>query len=83
MHEIVITLAPRYIVTSKCMNTWMFLNLGQIPTLTTELAAIDPMKIWFLRCLPFIFIQILLPLADNQNRHIFGCLDFGLIAVSS
>ena len=47
----------------------MSLHLGQIPSLTTELAAFEHLKIIVSSGFLCNFIQIFLILADNENWH--------------
>ena len=47
----------------------MSLNFGQIPSLTTELAAFELLKKYFHQVSSAIYIQIFLILADNQTWH--------------
>ena len=52
-----------------CIKAWMNLNLGQIPTLTMELAALERLKN---RCHHFFSVAIdpiLFKLAGNENMH--------------
>ena len=52
-----------------CIKAWMSLNLGQIPTLTMELAALERLKN---RCHHFVSVAIdpiLFKLTGNEDMH--------------
>ena len=52
-----------------CIKAWMSLNLGQIPPLTMELAALERLKN---RCHPVISVDIhpiFFKLAGNKDMH--------------
>ena len=52
-----------------CIKAWMSLNLGQIPPLTMELAALERLKT---RCHHFFSVAIdpiLFKLAGNEDMH--------------
>ena len=56
-------------VIRTCIKAWMSLNLGQIPPLTMELAALERLKN---RCHHFFSVAIdpiLFKLADNEDMH--------------
>ena len=56
-------------VMRTCIKAWMSLNLGQIPPLTTELAALERLKN---RCHHVISVDIdpiFFKLADNKDMH--------------
>ena len=52
-----------------CVKAWMYLNLGQVPLLTMELAALERLKN---RCHHFFSVAIdpiLFRLAGNEDMH--------------
>ena len=61
------------LVTRTCIKSWTSLNFGQIKLLTTELAALERLKIshilimgkWCLHASLFIFDRIIIKVADN------------------
>ena len=61
----------------RCIKSQTSSNLGQTGPLTTELAALERLKIahrlimgkWFLHARSFIFDRIGIKVADNQDRH--------------
>ena len=74
-------------VTRTCIKSRMGLNFGQIGLLTTELAALERLKIshrlimgkWCLHASLFIFDRIIIKVAGNQDRHKSSFkFDFGL-----
>ena len=52
-----------------CIKAWMSLNLGQIPSLTMELAALERLKIRRHHFFPVAIDPILFKLAGNENMH--------------
>ena len=64
-------------VTRTCIKSRRGLNIGQIGPLTTELAALERLKIshgvimgkWCLHASLFIFDRIIIKVAGNQDRH--------------
>ena len=77
MYNVVITLAPSFFIGSSsflqviktCKKAWMSSNCGQIPPLTTELAALECLKN---QCLHFFSVAInpnLLNLSGNEDTH--------------
>ena len=64
-------------VTRTCLKSRTSLNFGQIGPLTTELAALERLKIshrlimgkWCLHGSLFIFDRIMVKIAGSQNRH--------------
>ena len=64
-------------VTRTCIKSRMSSNFGQIGPMTTELAALERLKIshrlimgkWCLHASSFIFYQIIIKVAGNQDRH--------------
>ena len=64
-------------VTRTCIKSRMSSNFGQIGPLTTELAALESLKIshrlimgkWCLHASSFIFVRIIIKVAGNQDRH--------------
>ena len=74
-------------VTRTCIKSRTSLNFGQIGPLTTELAALESLKIshrlqmgkWCLHASLFIFDCIIIKVAGNQDRHkSLIVFDFGL-----
>ena len=64
-------------VTRTCIKSQTSSNFGQIGPLTTELAALIMGK-WCLHASSFIFYQIIIKVAGNQDRHkILVKFDFG------
>ena len=51
------------------MKAWMSLNLGQIPQLTMELAALEHLKNRRLHFFSFAIDPILFKLAGNEDMH--------------
>ena len=51
------------------IKAWMSLNLGQIPPLTMELAALEPLKNLRLHFFSVAFDPILFKLAGNEDMH--------------
>ena len=81
--NVVTTLAPSFLiwssflkVTRTYIKAWLSLHLGQIPSLTTELAAIECLKNIVSPGFLGHFIQIFLILADNQNWLISLVIEF-------
>ena len=64
-------------VTRTCIKSRTSSNFGQIGPLTTELAALERLKIshrltmgkWCLHASSFIFYRIIIKVAGNQDRH--------------
>ena len=64
-------------VTRTCIKSRTSSNFGQIGPLTTELAALERLKIshrlimgkWFLHASSFSFDRIIIKVAGNQDRH--------------
>ena len=51
------------------MKAWMSLNLGQIPTLTMELAALEHLKNLCHHFFSIAIDPVLFKLAGNEDRH--------------
>ena len=51
------------------IKAWMSLNLGQIPPLTMELAALEPLKNLGHHFFSVAFDPILFKLAGNEDMH--------------
>ena len=64
-------------IKKTCIKSWMSSNFGQIGLLTTELAALEHLKIshrlimgkWCLHASSFIFDRIIIKVAGNHDRH--------------
>ena len=52
-----------------CIKAWMSLNLGQIPPLTMELAALECLKNRRHHLFSIAIDPILFKLADNEDMH--------------
>ena len=77
MENEVITFSPLFLIRSftylqvmrTCIKAWMCLNFGQIPPLSTELAALERLKN---QCFHFFSVAIdpiLFKLVDNEDMH--------------
>ena len=53
----------------KCITAWMSLNLGQIPALTMELAALQRLKNRLHHFFSVAIDLILFKLAGNEDMH--------------
>ena len=51
------------------IKAWMSLNLGQIPPLTMELAALERLKYWRHHFFSFAIDPILFKVAGNEDMH--------------
>ena len=56
-------------VMRTCIKAWMSLNLGQIPPLTMELAALERLKNRRHHVFSVAIVPILFKLAGNEDRH--------------
>ena len=60
-----------------CIKAWMCLNLGQIPPLTTELAALERLKHRRHHFFSVAIDPILFKLAGNEGMHNILSSNFG------
>ena len=68
------------LVKRTCIKAWMSLNLGQIPPLTLELAALERLKNQRHHFFSIAIDPILFKLTGNENMHnILDELNFGQI----